>query len=379
MLTHILSRRFARNYFATLLFIGIGYWAITRYSHFHQGILQAHWDLHALGIDAAISVRELFIGLIIVYAIALVPYYAHYRWLSAKSFVFLRGAILGLRRRKLRDRRPIVPRARGLQNSAPLPFRHRLSMKTKQAGLALVLKFYFAPLMLNWCLAHIGETTHSLINTRAGIVSGMPLRVLFDSGLYWALFQLILFVDTFLFTLGYILEVPRLGNRIRSVEPTFFGWFVCLACYPPFNEFTGRFLPWQSSDFPHFDSTALHLSINVALLLSLSIFSWASVALGFKASNLTNRGIVTHGPYAFVRHPAYAAKTFAWLLGALPVSYFAFSTGWRNGLYSIAIFGCWTLIYVLRALTEERHLLMLNNGYAEYMQRVRWRFIPAVV
>jgi protein-S-isoprenylcysteine O-methyltransferase Ste14 len=39
----------------------------------------------------------------------------------------------------------------------------------------------------------------------------------------------------------------------------------------------------------------------------------------------------------------------------------------------------WTTIYALRAITEERHLLLLDNGYAQYMQRVKWRFIPRVI
>jgi hypothetical protein len=33
--------------------------------------------------------------------------------------------------------------------------------------------------------------------------------------------QLILFVDTLLFTPGYLIELPSLRNRIRSVDPTF--------------------------------------------------------------------------------------------------------------------------------------------------------------
>ena len=36
-------------------------------------------------------------------------------------------------------------------------------------------------------------------------------------------------------------------------------------------------------------------------------------------------------------------------------------------------------IYLLRAITEERHLLLADNGYAQYMAGVRWRFIPGVV
>ena len=38
----------------------------------------------------------------------------------------------------------------------------------------------------------------------------------------------------------------------------------------------------------------------------------------------------------------------------------------------------WTAIYALRALTEERHLLLRDNGYAQYATAVRWRFVPGI-
>ena len=146
------------------------------------------------------------------------------------------------------------------------------------------------------------------------------------------------------------------------MDPTFFGWAICLACYPPFNDFTSRFLEWQSSDFPHFENTAVHFAANISLLTALSIYSWASVALGFKASNLTNRGIVSHGPYAFVRHPAYAAKNLAWWIGALPDLYLVFASGnVRNAAYALLALCGWTTIYALRAITEERHLLLVEQ------------------
>jgi protein-S-isoprenylcysteine O-methyltransferase Ste14 len=163
------------------------------------------------------------------------------------------------------------------------------------------------------------------------------------------------------------------------VEPTFFGWFVCLICYPPFIDFTLRFLEWQSSDFPSFANNSLHLGVNLILLLAMSVFAWSSISLGFKASNLTNRGIVTHGPYRFVRHPAYAAKNLAWWLGALPMlGVLAVAGDWRALAYSLVALAGWTLIYVLRALTEERHLRLLDNGYAQYAYAVRWRFVPGI-
>lgn len=365
------TRRIALNYFSTLAFIALSYWFVTSVSHFHRGFLQGQWQLGMFGIDAVITVRAVFIGLLVAYAVLLLPYYAVYPWTHSKAFVFLRGVRSLLARRPGRTRRSVA---------LGLPIRRALSRTTQQAGLALLLKFFFAPLMLNWCLGHASDLAASLIHLLDQVREGIAGRMLFDSTLFWACFQLILFADTLLFTLGYLIELPSLRNRIRSVDPTFFGWFICLACYPPFNEFTMRWLPWQSSDFPFFGNDALHVGVNITLLCSLAIFSWASLALGFKASNLTNRGIVTHGPYAVVRHPAYAAKNLAWWLGALPgLAMLVSMHNYRALAFALLSLCGWTLIYALRALTEERHLLMGRNGYAEYAQRVRWRFIPGMV
>ena len=105
------------------------------------------------------------------------------------------------------------------------------------------------------------------------------------------------------------------------------------------------------------------------------------MALGFKASNLTNRGIVSHGPYSCVRHPAYIAKNLAWWIGALPDSLCRVFERQRAASPAIRCWPCAAgpTIYALRAITEERHLLLLDNGYAQYMQRVKWRFIPRVI
>jgi protein-S-isoprenylcysteine O-methyltransferase Ste14 len=103
------------------------------------------------------------------------------------------------------------------------------------------------------------------------------------------------------------------------------------------------------------------------------------VALGLRASNLTNRGIVSGGPYRFVRHPAYATKNLAAWIAALPALADAFARSWSLGLWILACVILWTMIYVVRALTEERHLLMLDNGYAEYQAKIRYRFIPGLI
>jgi protein-S-isoprenylcysteine O-methyltransferase Ste14 len=341
-------------------------------------MLQGQWQFGMFEVDAVFTIHRLLLWLIALYAVVLIPFYARYPWLHSKAFVFLRGLHFSL----LRLRKPLSPARRAQQERQAwrLPLRAGLSPAAKQAGLALLLKFFFAPLMINWCLNHVGDAANSVVQFVDGINEGIAGRQLFDSSLFWACFQLILFVDTLLFTLGYIVEIPALHNRIRSVDPTFFGWFICLACYPPFNDFTSRFLEWQSSDFPQFENTAVHFIANISLLTALAIYSWASVALGFKASNLTNRGIVASGPYAYVRHPAYAAKNVAWWIGALPNLYLVFASGnARAAGYALLALGGWTAIYALRAITEERHLLLANNGYAQYMDRVKWRFIPGLI
>jgi len=380
VIARVLTRRLAANYLSTLAIIGLSYWIVADLSTFHRNVINAQWEF--------LRIHELMHVLIAVYVIVLIPYYARHPWLRSKAFVFLQGSWFAIRRSRRAPSRARL--ARQARDRMRLGFRASLSPAAKQAGLVLLLKFFFAPLMINWCLGHVGDMYGSIVRVHDGWNAGQRGLSLFDSALFWACFQAILFVDTFLFTIGYLVEIPALRNRIRSVDPTFFGWFICLACYPPFNDFTGWFFQWQSTDFPQFDSLPgsasqttkdlIHVAANVTLLALMVIYSSASVALGFKASNLTNRGIVSRGPYALVRHPAYAAKNLAWWIGGLPTLYLLAMAGNVRGLlYALLSLIGWSVIYALRALTEERHLLFADNGYAEYQARVRWRFIPGVL
>jgi protein-S-isoprenylcysteine O-methyltransferase Ste14 len=373
MTSRLFSLRLAANYLSTLLFVGLSYWIITSLSSFHIGILQAQLTAG----DTTLGIHPLLRVLIALYVVVLLPFYAAYPWLRSKSFVFLQGlwfAVVRLHRGPSRARAAMLAR-----QPWRLPLRTGLSPAAKQAALALLLKFFFAPLMINWCLGHAADMTSAIAQLFASIRNGLHGRELFDASIYWTSFQTILFIDTLLFTLGYIIEVPGLKNRIRSVDPTFFGWFICLICYPPFNSFTGRFFAWHSSDAPHFANDTVHYIACIVLLVAMAIYSWSSIELGFKASNLTNRGIVSGGPYSVVRHPAYAAKNLAWWIGALPALYVISNAGgWRAVVFALLALLGWTVIYALRAITEERHLLMGNNGYAEYMQKVKWRFIPGI-
>ncbi len=174
-------------------------------------------------------------------------------------------------------------------------------------------------------------------------------------------------VDTVIFSLGYLIESKYLKNEIKSVEPTFLGWLVCLWCYPPFNVFSFKPLDFYIIRFSLSYPNWLHVTVLCAITFLWAIFVWASVALGFKASNLTNRGIVKSGPYRFVRHPAYTAKLLIWILQGV---FFA-----QFGIFILLGF---ILIYVLRAWTEEHHLSR-DPDYLAYKQSVRWWFIPGIV
>ena len=87
-------------------------------------------------------------------------------------------------------------------------------------------------------------------------------------------------------------------------------------------------------------------------------------SFGFAAAD---RGLVTRGPYAIVRHPLY----FSYLLSGS--GFLLQSVSLRNAL--VLIFG--SLCNVGRALAEER-ILMRNGEFAAYRRRVRRRMIPGV-
>jgi protein-S-isoprenylcysteine O-methyltransferase Ste14 len=257
--------------------------------------------------------------------------------------------------------------------------RQGLSPDDRTAVLATLLKAFFGPLMavslMGFCMAAWVNGSALL---QAGF-AGLSGRQLFDRFGFWFLMQAILFVDVLIFTVGYLFESRRRGNAIRSVDPSWVGWAAALLCYPPFNAVTAQVLGAQVSDFPQFENASLHIVLNLMLLVLMAMYASASVAMGLKASNLTHRGIVTRGPYAWVRHPAYVCKNLAWWIGAAPLVSQAFELGLLEGLQSLASVLGWSLLYVLRALTEEDHLRQVDGEYAAYANRVRYRFLPGIV
>jgi len=119
------------------------------------------------------------------------------------------------------------------------------------------------------------------------------------------------------------------------------------------------------------DGAHLHWGVSVGLwvqLLGLGIclasFFTLGRSFGFAAAD---RGLVTRGPYGFVRHPIYAS----YLL--LQSGYLLQSLSVRNVLVMLLASGC----NMGRAVVEER-LLASTAPYRAYRTQVRWRMVPGI-
>lgn len=222
---------------------------------------------------------------------------------------------------------------------------------------AWFIKAFFAPFMFGLLVDYV-QTLELWIS------NGITFL-----GLYDHLLDLFYAVDIFFGVLGYVLALRILDTHIQSTEPTVLGWWSCLACYSPFYAVIGIGLLPPVSEL----TWDLWLAANpvlfyvcgmVIVLLSL-VYALATVAIGYRMSNLTYRGIITSGPYRFTKHPAYVCKVASWWLVSLPfVSTQGAVPTVIQSLSMIAI----TMVYYMRAKTEENHL----SNYPEYVQYAKW-------
>lgn len=182
----------------------------------------------------------------------------------------------------------------------------------------------------------------------------------------WAINFLYL-IDVHVATVGYILTLKPLDAHIRTANPYGMAWVAALICYPPFILMSGGPLDYQvnGADWGHWLAGHDGLLTVWAIMLALltGVYSWATMAFGIRFSNLTHRGVITHGPYALTRHPAYVSKNLSWWVGSLP--FLVTAGGWVEGARNVALLGLVSGVYYWRARTEEKHLLA-DPAYALY-------------
>lgn len=238
------------------------------------------------------------------------------------------------------------------------------SRRVRKMLLIYLLVLFFLTLMLKFFPVQFGM----LVSELAWFDLPHPYASAFDwfQHAYRVAYRLIFVLHVGIAVIAYSIASRWLDNRVRSIDFTLYGWFVVLVCYPPMNTgFTRQFINYRGQA-PLNLPESFEILLMVAVLACYLLHLWAGMAMGFRFSNLSNRGIVTHGPYAWVRHPSYASKNLAWWLDNLQV---------LQSLWATVALAVWNWIYIQRALTEERHLSK-DPAYRAYCQRVPDWFVP---
>lgn len=181
-------------------------------------------------------------------------------------------------------------------------------------------------------------------------------------------------VDVAFATSGYILTMKPLDAHIRSATPYTAGWVSALICYPPFalmgNGGPLDYHPGTSEwTFWLHDYPAVMAGFGAVLVALTAIYAWATIAFGIRFSNLTHRGILTHGPYAWTRHPAYVSKNLFWWIATLP--FLTTTNSWSDAIRNTVLMAAVTGVYYWRAKTEEKHLGADPDyqAYSDWMTR----------
>ncbi len=212
--------------------------------------------------------------------------------------------------------------------------------------LSWTIKGFFLPLMI----VYLGEEMRAFHHGLEGLAQG-------TLSTYDLCYHLSYAADLLFCVVGYAASLRLFDSQIRSVEPTVAGWLVALVCYQPFYSVIGKFY-LQYDDSIFWDNwlaplPSLRAAWGTAIIGLTATYALCTVAFGLRFSNLTNRGIITSGPYRFSKHPAYLAKNLSWWLISVP---FISDQGWQAGVRNCCLLALLNLIYFARARTEERHL-----------------------
>lgn len=245
--------------------------------------------------------------------------------------------------------------------------------------LGIFVKMFFIPVITVFFIIQF----YHLVNNWSFITNNLSLTFwssfMTAADFHNITFSFVFAVDVGLAWCGYVVSSRWIKNSNVSTEPTFLGWFVALSCYPPFQfNISSYFSTPADNAYLSIPNNALVWLFAVMSAFSYLVYMLATVYFGLRFSNLTHRGIITRGPYALVRHPAYASKNFSWWCVMLPVILYQ-GLIQQTPLVFVQIFGLifMTFFYYWRAITEERHLAH-DPYYIEYCKKVKYRFIPGL-
>ncbi len=226
----------------------------------------------------------------------------------------------------------------------------------KPLVLAWAVKTLFIPIMYGGLQVMLYE----LLLSRPLLTPSALVAWLFAFGLTF---------DILIATIGYICTSRLLCTDVRSTDDTWSGWLVCMICYPPLWFITKAVREqvdnvtwdhWLSPDQPIYWLWA------VLIVVSWASYWLSTASFGVRFSNLTYRGLIDHGPYRYTKHPAYWSKNIYWWLHTVP--FIGVSTAGDFARNFLGL-GFVSLVYYLRAKTEERHLSKFSEyrAYCEFI------------
>jgi protein-S-isoprenylcysteine O-methyltransferase Ste14 len=103
-------------------------------------------------------------------------------------------------------------------------------------------------------------------------------------------------------------------------------------------------------------------------LVAWTLFSNTYASSAVRIQSERDHKVISHGPYAFVRHPMYLAVVLICLGAGVAL----------GSLVSAASLAPVILIFARRTLIEDRMLHDELPGYRDYAARVRWRIVPGL-
>lgn len=257
----------------------------------------------------------------------------------------------------------------------------------KQAMMTLFIKTFFSVTTVNMLfntmlpslaysfdfIGAISTTFVQYLKEGSGFWTNL-CQYIIDTGDMWI--KLILTATTLVLAFSYLTDSVIFKNKIKSADTTPLGVLSCIICYYPLTILTSKFITLSLETLIPVENQIVLVILNILIILANFIGLLATLRLFGKAGNLTNRGIVTGFPYNMVRHPAYTMQVLYIILSSIPVCFApGFTTGEKVSLW-IGIL-IWIYIYYLRSITEERHLIN-DPAYQEYVEKVKYRFIPKV-
>lgn len=218
------------------------------------------------------------------------------------------------------------------------------------------IKFFYLPLMF-YIAGNLSFNVSGIIESRS-----------VSQQWYYFLFNFLYLIDVSVAIIGYSHASPALNSQIRSTNPYVSGWIFALICYAPFNMFLALSTGLKAFSSPEwYNYIDINSSVGFlygAIIISLTaIYVWGTLSFGLKFSNLTNRGIITHGPYKYFKHPSYISKNISWWLIYVP---FMYGNDWVESTLMCLMCLSFNVIYFFRAITEEMHLKE-DSDYINYI------------